>query len=236
MRTRIRCPWHNEKTPSLVRQKTAWHCYGACGRNYTQAEVEAKVGEVVPYEECDDDKEDIQEKLRYIESLPRREIRGLFLPADERSYYITWPDGDFYKARPFNPLRGSKYLGPKGHVPPLYWARKSGQKLIITEGEINALSIAQAFGNYAVCSPGASSMFGSDKLSKYLPAFLSYDSILVILDDDPAGTKGLIEAKAFFLYKHPFVSFVQLKTDANDILQESGPEGLRQAVQGAHTR
>lgn len=200
------------------------------------AEVAAK-GVSADYEEDEDEPEDIAKEFRYIESLPRRTIRGLQLPADDRGYFIAWPGGVYYKYRFHDAKGGSKYLGPRGHKPPLFWVRKKGQKtLVIVEGEINGLSLGQAFPEYDICSPGSASMFNSQNLSKHLTEFLKYDNILVVLDDDAAGIKGLIETKAFFLYKHPFVSFIRMSPDCNDVLSEQGPEFLRKKLQGQNIK
>ncbi len=237
MRRRIRCLWHNEATASLVQVKGGWKCYGVCQKLYTNEEVKERTGLHFEYEETDDEPEDLTERFRYIKSLPRREHRGLTFPTDERGYFICWPNDDFYKYRVQHPGIGSKYLGPKGRKPPLFWARRENRiALYITEGEINALSVAVALPGVDVCSPGSASMFNADNLSKYLTLFKGYSNVVVVLDEDAAGTKGLIEAKAFFLYKIPFISFMQLKPDANDILCESGKEALREKLQGKNTK
>ncbi len=237
MRRRLRCMWHQESTPSLVQRKGFWRCYGACHRTYTNEEVEARTGEHYEYVEENEEKEDLKEEFEYINSLPKKVIRGLSLPCDERGYYIVFGRDEYYKYRLFNPGKGSKYLSAKGHYPPLFWARRSpGSTLCVVEGELNAMSVALAYEEYAVCSPGSASMFNADNLSKYLTEFKQYSNLIVILDDDPAGIKAYIEAKAFFLYKVPFVTYLRMKPDANDVLNEKGPKGLREALQRADRR
>lgn len=240
MRTRIRCLWHDEQTASLIRRKDDWRCYGACNKAFTHEEVEAKLGRKLEYEFTDEveDKEVIQERYEYVETLSYQRIRGLLLRADKRGYFITWPDKSYYKYRLFDPGDGPKYLSPKGHKPSLLWCRKgTGMTLILAEGELNALSLAEAFPEYDVASPGSASMFSADNLGRYLPILKFYRKLIVILDDDSAGLKGLIEAKAFLLYKIPFVDFILMKTDANEVLSaEGGKEALRERVSGADRR
>ncbi len=108
--------------------------------------------------------------------------------------------------------------------------------LAIVEGEINALSISEAFPEWDVCSPGSASNFNTENLSKYLHIFKQYSKLVVVLDDDAAGLKGLISSKAFFLYKIPFVQYILISPDPNEILVESGKEGLRKKVQGINPR
>lgn len=238
MRKRIICPWHQENTASLVLYKDAWRCFGACNKAYTLEEVEKKTGEKVEGydEEEDDDKEDLSERFKYIEALPKRAVRGLQLPSDNRGYFIVWPDFSFYKYRLYDPGKGSKYLGPRGRRPPNFWARKTGKTLVLVEGEINALSVAQAMPEWAVMSPGSATMFNSENLSKSLSILTQYDNMIVVLDDDAAGIKGLIEAKAFLLYRFPFVQYLLIKPDANEILCNEGSAGLRKRLQGASYR
>lgn len=233
MKRRIQCPWHHEKTASLVRQKDRWVCYGACHKAYTLEEVAAKTGGKVDYEyqEEDYEKEDLEASIGRIRGLPRASIRGLELPVDDRGYYITWPDGDYYKYRLLNPGTGSKYLGPRGHPVPLFWVRRRGSgTLYISEGEINALSIASAVSD-SVCSPGSASCFNLRILGLHLTQFMQYSNVIVVLDKDAAGLKALIETKAYFLYKLPFVKYIPLEKDANQVLQDEGKQALREILQ-----
>lgn len=78
-------------------------------------------------------------------------------------------------------------------------------------------------------------MFNSNNLSKYLTQFKKYSNVIVILDDDAAGIKGLIETRALFMYQIPFVTYVKLKPDANEILTTHGKEGLRKEMQRHYT-
>ncbi len=66
--------------------------------------------------------------------------------------------------------------------------------------------------------------------------FKKYNNVVVVVDEDAAGLKAVIEARAFFLYKIPFVSYLKLSPDANEILNEKGPEALREVLQRANTR
>lgn len=232
MKTRIVCPFHYEETPSLVRNRDSWYCYGSCRKSYTHEEVENKLGNPVEFEvESEEYKEDLSEKFKYIETLSKTKVRGFELPSDDRGYYLCWPNAVFYKYRVYDPGRGPKYIGPKGHKPPLFWARQRGQRsLCISEGELNSLSLAEAFPDFDVCSPGSATMFNSTNLQKYLHIFKEYSKVIVVLDNDAAGFKGLIESKAFFLYKLPFIDFILMSPDANEILVEEGKEALREKL------
>lgn len=93
------------------------------------------------------------------------------------------------------------------------------------------MSFALAFPESDHCSPGSASNFNSANLSKYLTVFKEYSNILVVLDNDAAGIKALIEARAFFMNKIPFVSYILMAPDGNDVLNEKGPSGLREELQ-----
>lgn len=230
MRRRINCPFHKDGTASLIQYPGSWYCHGACHKQYTNKEAEERKGVTYVYEEGDQQKEDISEEIEYIRSLGKTDLRGFSFPTDLGGYYLVWPDSSYYKYRKFQ--GEPKYVGPKGHKPPLFWARQTGLRtLAIVEGEINSLSVASVMESWDVVSPGSASMFNGVTLLKLLTLARNYANVVVILDDDAAGSKGLIECKAAFLYKIPFVTYVKLKPDANEILIESGKEALRERLQ-----
>jgi hypothetical protein len=187
----------------------------------------------VKYEEATPKpKEDLEKKFRYIESLPFTEVRNVALYVDDKGYYITWPNRAYYKHRLFNPGSFGKYLSPSGHAPPLFWARQDGNPtLVMVEGEINALSIAKACRGVDVCSPGSSSLFKQDKLKPYLHLFEKYRTLDIVVDDDEAGIKALIEAKGFFKNKIPFINGIRMMPDANEVLIGQGTGALRRILQ-----
>ena len=224
---RVRCIFHAERTPSLVIRSTHFFCYG-CGRRGPVGDLPSDLVALAK-EDTEEEPEDISSQLEYIGSLRRLKHRGLEFPTDSRGYFIVWPDKSYYKYRLFEGK--PKYIGPRGYKPPSFWARKEGQTLALVEGEINALSMSKAFPEYAVMSPGSTTNFNPQVLANNLTHLKSYANIVVILDNDEAGIKALIRTKAYFLYKFPFVDYLLLDQDANDLFVESGTEGLRARVQ-----
>lgn len=236
MRQRIKCLWHQESTPSLIQYRNGWRCFGACQKTYSHEEVESLLGKEFDKEGLEfDDKEDIKESLEYIKTLPTKTIRSIpnLLEPPQGGFYVVWPDSTFYKYRqPYG--KEPKYLGPKGHKPPLFWGlRKNSKSLFLIEGELNCLSLAQAFPESDHCSPGSATMFTSKNLEQYLTQFVGYDTLTVVLDNDTSGIKALIETKALFLYKLPFTKYILMDEDANEILCKYGKERLREEVQRA---
>ncbi len=98
------------------------------------------------------------------------------------------------------------------------------------------MSVARAFERDDVCSPGSATNFSASNLSKYLTAFKEYSKVVVVLDNDAAGIKGLIECRAAFLHKLPFVDYILLSPDANETLSENGPGALRDQLLRAHRK
>lgn len=80
-----------------------------------------------------------------------------------------------------------------------------------------------------VVSPGSATNFHR-LLKNMLTDIKQYSNVVVIVDKDAAGTKALIETKALFLYKIPFVNYVQLEQDCNEILVEKGKAGLQEVL------
>lgn len=200
-----------------------YHCYG-CGAHGIWDKEKAALPEPEAY------KEDIQESLKYVDSLPVQLHRGLSLPCDGRSVYIRFPLCDYYKARLLDGFdHRSKYRCPTGHPKPLFWAVKQNHGyLAIVEGELNALSLAQAYPWINICSPGSAGEFSC---KRYLPEYLMYSHIYIWVDEDKAGlTAGMklyseLRAKSVL-----FVGLYSLTTDFNDILITGGIKEIESIV------
>lgn len=225
---RIHCIKHEESTPSLVVYETHAYCYGGCGR--IELSELGRVAEAAPKERY---KEDIDARRKEIETFPRATFRGFVFPHDSRGYFITWPDCSYFKQRLFNPKPGeSKYKNPAGQSQPPFWARRGASRtLILSEGEINALSMAEAFPEWDVLSPGSASDFKTAKFTKFLLTFVRYYCTVIIQTDrDGAGTEAAIHTKGLLLNKVPNLPIVLMERDANEIYCGEGKEKLREEV------
>ena len=226
---RIICPFHAEKTPSCVVQDATYKCFG-CGKTGPITDLGLEVLPTAPKARY---REDLKTKRAYIETLPRKPIRGFDFPADDRGYYILWPDHPYYKQRLYNPgPKEPKYKNPSGHQQPLFWVRRQDRPrtLLISEGEINALSLSRAFPEYDVVCPGSASNFLTKDQVNYLPQYADYGTITIVVDKDAAGTKAAIHMKALLLAKVPFTRVVLLQPDANEIYVSQGIDALRHAI------
>jgi hypothetical protein len=229
---KIRCIWHKEDTASLtVYPDGKIYCFG-CRKAGTAKDL----GEELPVGEAYvKPKEDIRQKIAYINELPKRAIRGFNLPVDNLFYYLVWPDSNYYKARVIESSGSDKYRSPTGHRKPLYFPQQTdSDTLIIIEGEFNALSLANSSLPYNVCSPGPAGDFYSLLGQSYLTSYTKYKTILLIVDRDPAGVIGAINLKAALLKHTPNVtiSLWDREQDANDIYQgTNGQQRLREKIE-----
>lgn len=108
------------------------------------------------------------------------------------------------------------------------WRNKGGRKIIVTEGELDCLSIAQAYeGKYPVVSLSAGANSAKECLLANLEFLESFDQVLLWFDSDEAGQKALEDCKGIFspskLYYMPFDSVYK---DANDVLKAERTQGI----------
>ncbi len=178
-------------------------------------------------------KENIEEVISYVKSLPTKLIRGLLLPYDDQGFYILWPDLSFYKKRLFEGK--SRYLGPRGHRAPLLKLGQSGvvsgqnmsqlNKILVTEGELNSMSAALVYPG-VILSPGAASNFMSYS-NEYLT---TKGDFTIVVDKDIPGVVAGLKLKEFLIKNKRRVSLVPVEKDYNQILQDSGQEAVAKAL------
>ncbi len=108
--------------------------------------------------------------------------------------------------------------------------RDGGKRVIVTEGEIDALTMSQVFGNKwpAVSIPGGAQ--GAKKAIKEAYEWLaSYDEIVLCFDMDEPGRKALRECAAILPPGKAKIVSLPLK-DANDMLQAERASDLTSAI------
>jgi twinkle protein len=109
-----------------------------------------------------------------------------------------------------------------------------GKRLVITEGEIDAMSVAAAFNHKIVAAVSVPS--GAASAKKYIRQQLEYiesfQEVIFAFDDDEPG-RVAVEECAMFIQpgKAKTVSYKGLK-DANDLFKQD-PDALRKAIYGA---
>jgi len=225
---KINCPsgTHEDRTPSCaVYEDGSGYCF-AC--NVTFKSIAEPVD--IPPKEV----ENLDDSLRTIDTLPTMEHRGLWFPYTNRGYYIVWPKRDYYKLRLWAPRpEEPKYFGTKGHKKPWFVLKPPVpvKVCIVTEGEINALSISKLLPDLTVISPGGASNFHDSEMKSKVELFRKYDTIIVLVDADKAGVEG---AMKFHTLVKPHCLDVRIKLmeeDANALLQSSnGQKTLRTII------
>ena len=112
------------------------------------------------------------------------------------------------------------------------WSAGASSRLVICEGEIDTLSVAEAVGtSWAVVG-----IPGIDRTKKVIKAnlefIIQFDEIVIMFDNDDPGRKGVKDALALLPHeKTKFVNeFEPECKDANDILQKYGTKALRNTI------
>lgn len=233
-RKRIICPFHQESTPSCILYEKSFKCF-ACG---AYGPLEA-LGIAVDKDTLVDTKpvEDVSASVEYIESLPKEFIRGLNLHADKSNYYILWPNAKYYKSRSKAiDDGGKKYKCPYGVSKPPFMIRSATKfswykrSLVIVEGELNALSLSEAFPYVDIMSPGGAGDFTSSATKKLLPQLQEYNRILIIADNDPAGAEAAIGLTGFLRSSGIKTKAKLMDRDANEVLTSEGRPALEKII------
>ena len=145
-----------------------------------------------------------------------------------RHYY---PQGSGYKCRY---VKDKKFfdVGDAKGIFGLEAFTPGGKRLVITTGEIDAMSYAEAcLHRYKRMYPVIS--FGSDKHVERLldvrDFVRSFDEVVLMFDQDSSGQKSL--EKAIPIVGMDKVKIARLtRKDPNDVLKEDGPEALMTAI------
>jgi twinkle protein len=124
----------------------------------------------------------------------------------------------------FQCINGSKDM-------PLYgmWRAGGDLSVVITEGEIDALSVSQAFKHkYAVVSLPNGSKDAAYNCERYYEWLDGFKKIVLMFDQDEPGRKAAEEAAAVLPVGKVEIAVLQRK-DANEVLVKDGPAALAQA-------
>ena len=126
------------------------------------------------------------------------------------------------------------FIKSKSTNPPLFgmslWKSHEKIPIVVTEGEIDALTVAQAtdYRLPVVSVPnGAAGAYKSIK--ENLEYLLGFKYVILAFDNDDAGLKSMEECiELFEPHKLRLVKWVY--KDANDILKEQGPKAIRDNI------
>lgn len=150
------------------------------------------------------------------------------------THYYPYKDGTKigYKVRKL-----PKIFSTVGQLTPLFGKDKfsgAGKRLVITEGELDALSVAQAYYDkwqkiYPVVSLTSST--GVNKLLECRDWIRSFQEVIICFDNDEAGEKAKQQAiKIIGIDKIKIVTMPSECKDASDILVKFGSERVLQTI------
>ena len=105
-----------------------------------------------------------------------------------------------------------------------------GKCVVITEGELDALSVWQARPNWPVVSVPNGAQNARKSLQYQLKYLLGFDEIVLMLDNDEAGVKATEECIGLFPHEKVFIASLGSYKDASEALQAGDGEAIRQAV------
>lgn len=112
------------------------------------------------------------------------------------------------------------------------WAT-GGKKIVVVEGEIDAMSVSQAQGNrWPVVSVPNGAQGAKKSLQKNLEYLESFDEVVLMLDQDEAGKKAAAECARLFSPGKCKIAALPMK-DANELLQAGKEQEIITAVWNA---
>lgn len=115
------------------------------------------------------------------------------------------------------------------------WGNK-GKKIVITEGELDALSVATAFdGKYPVVSIKNGIQSAKKELALYRDYFEGYDEIYIWFDNDEHGNKALLECLPLLSRDKIKIIRHENYKDASEVLVAQGRAGIVTCFYNAET-
>jgi len=108
--------------------------------------------------------------------------------------------------------------------------RDGGRRVVVTEGEVDALSVSQAFGNkWATVSVPHGAGAAKKNVAQALDWLERYEEVVFMFDMDESGRKGATECAALLTPGKAKIAELPLK-DPNDMLVANRSKELCQAV------
>ena len=96
--------------------------------------------------------------------------------------------------------------------------RDGGKSVIITEGEIDAMSVSQVQGHkYPVVSVPSGASSAKKYIKRELEWLSKFEKIILMFDNDEAGTKASVDCANILPVKKAYIAKLPMK-DANDLL------------------
>lgn len=106
----------------------------------------------------------------------------------------------------------------------------TGKSLVITEGEIDCLSVWQARPNWPCVSVPNGAAGAKKAIEHQLNWCLGFSEITLLFDTDDAGIKAAQDCASLFPPDRVFIARISPYKDANEALVDRNPEAIRQAI------
>ena len=106
----------------------------------------------------------------------------------------------------------------------------SGKTVVVTEGEMDALSVWQARPNWPVVSVPNGAQAARKALQYQLKYLLGFDEIVLMFDNDDAGQQAAEECVGLFPHDKVFIATLGPYKDASEAIQAGDGDAIRQAV------
>jgi hypothetical protein len=237
----VACDNCGSSDAKIVYGEDDWWCY-ACNKGKRPGSRSGKSFEVIEEELYMSG----NEKIADIQGLPIRGFKEREITKSVTDFFGVRAEisADGTVAKHFYPYGDKAYKCRVVAEKEFYWIGKSdelfgrdkfssdGRRLIITEGELDAMSIAQAaFAKYSKIYPVVSlpSSSGTKSLLKHRDWVRSFSEVVLCLDQDEAGQKCL--AECIKIIGAEKIKIVKLPVkDASDMLVAKGAPALMTAV------
>ena len=106
----------------------------------------------------------------------------------------------------------------------------SGKTIVVTEGELDALSVWQARPNWPVVSVPGGAHSAKKALAKQLPYLMGFNEVVLMFDGDEAGAQAAEECVGLFPHDKVFLASLGSYKDASEALQAGDGEAIRQSI------
>ncbi len=113
---------------------------------------------------------------------------------------------------------------------------EGGRKVIITEGEIDCLSVSQVQGNkWPVVSVPNGAQGAKDAISRHLKWLCSFEEVILFFDMDDAGRKAVADCAPLFPAGKCKIATISGAKDANELLMAKRGQEIIDAIWQAAT-
>lgn len=131
---------------------------------------------------------------------------------------------------------GMRFIGPEAKSRPLFgqhlW-RDFGRKIVITEGEMDAMSVSQVQGHkWPVVSIPTGTKGAKKAIKSHLAWLEKFDEVILMFDMDDAGRAAVAECAPLFSPGKCKVASLPMN-DPNDMLKAGDTKGIIDAIWGA---